>query len=72
MCLSNSRKVTFNYNEIIKLLLDLTTTTWLEHRKNHAAAADDYDADQFDGDEDGNYKDDDDNGDNDDDDGNDD
>ncbi|GFO41052.1 hypothetical protein PoB_006755700 [Plakobranchus ocellatus] len=35
----------------MKLLLDLTTTTWLEHCKNHAAADKDYDTHQFDSDE---------------------
>ncbi|GFO20519.1 hypothetical protein PoB_004702400 [Plakobranchus ocellatus] len=52
----------------MKLLLDLTTTTWLEHGKNHAAVDKDYDTDQFDSDEGDNYEDDDDKDDDDDDD----
>ncbi|GFN85913.1 hypothetical protein PoB_001241900 [Plakobranchus ocellatus] len=44
----------------MKLLLDLTTSTWLEHRKNHAAADKDYVTDQFDSDEGDKYDDDDD------------
>ncbi|GFO28900.1 hypothetical protein PoB_005540500 [Plakobranchus ocellatus] len=44
----------------MKLLLDLTTTTFLEHRNNHAATDKDYVTDQFDSDEGDNYEDDDD------------
>ncbi|GFN84389.1 hypothetical protein PoB_001089500 [Plakobranchus ocellatus] len=54
----------------MKSLLDLTTTTWLEHGKNHAAADKDYVTDQFDSDEGDKYEDDDDKDDNADDDGN--
>ncbi|GFO42256.1 hypothetical protein PoB_006876100 [Plakobranchus ocellatus] len=54
----------------MKSLLDLTTTTWLELRKNHAAADKDYDTDQLDSDEGDNYEDDDDKDDYADDDGN--